>query len=282
MRQAKVRFLVIWRNQMRGNNEVFFMRHKLLFLPFLVAIVGLSMVGQRPKAASPSALSLPDTDVPVVVELFTSQSCSSCPPADALLGELNKHPNIIAFSCHVTYWDHLDWRDTLSRKFCTERQRSYARHQGKRQVYTPQMVVNGEYEFVGNNKNEVMRYVSLASKTVKPIKLSLKGTTISATLPGLGPDASPQTLWLASYQASHTQAIPSGENRGKTITYTNSIATLQNVGTWDGRAKTLTLPRPAGEAAPAGETEGPGYALIAQPNGFGPIRAAGAFKPSPN
>lgn len=246
-----------------------FMKHKLLFLPFLVAIVGLSYIGQMPKAQSPSMLSLPETDAPLVVELFTSQSCSSCPPADFLLGELNKHSNIIAFSCHVTYWDHLNWRDTLSRKFCTNRQRAYAQFQDKRQVYTPQMVVNGEFEFVGSNRMDVMRYVSLAGKTVQPIALTLNGKTLSATFPDLGQDAPKQTLWLIRYHATDTVSIPSGENRGKTITYTNSIENLEQVGTWDGNAQTLSFKRPDGEA------ENPGYALIAQPQGFGVISAAG-------
>ena len=250
-----------------------FMKHKLLFLPFLVAIVGLSYIGQMPKAESPSILSLPETDAPLVVELFTSQSCSSCPPADYLLGELNKHSNIIAFSCHVTYWDHLNWRDTLSQKFCTDRQRAYARFQGKRQVYTPQMVVNGAFEFVGSNRFEIMRYVSLAGNTVQPIVLNLNAQTLSATMPPLSKDAALQTLWLIRTQASHTQAIRSGENRGKTITYTNSIETLEQVGTWDGSAQVLTFPRPDGEAS------SPGYALIAQPQGFGVISAAGKIYP---
>ena len=92
---------------------------------------------------------------PVVVELFTSQSCSSCPPADRNLGKLSENPNVIALGFHVTYWNHLHWEDTLSNEFSTKRQRSYAAAFRNGRVYTPQMVVNGEQEFVGSNGSKV-------------------------------------------------------------------------------------------------------------------------------
>jgi len=241
-----------------------FMKHKLLFLPFLIAIVGLSMMGEK---APVQVISQAKADGPVVVELFTSQSCSSCPPADALLGELAKHDNVIALGCHVTYWDHLNWRDTLSRKFCTDRQRAYARQMGSKQVYTPQMVVNGQIEFVGSNRTEATR--AIASTTVQPIQLTLSNDTLTATLPALSGGPSLQTLWLMRTHADHTQAIKSGENRGKTITYVNSVETLEQLGTWSGTAQTLSFPMPKGDA------ENPSYVLIAQPQGFGAITAAG-------
>ena len=241
------------------------MRHKLLFLPFLIAIVGLSMMGEK---APVQIISQAKADGPVVVELFTSQSCSSCPPADALLGELAKHDNVIALGCHVTYWDHLNWRDTLSRKFCTDRQRAYARHMDAHQVYTPQMVVNGDVQFVGSNRTEATR--AIASSTVQTIKLErADDNTITATLPALTGGPTLQTLWLMRTHSDHTQAIKSGENRGKTITYVNSVETLEQVGTWSGTAQTLSFPLPKGEA------ENPSYVLIAQPQGFGAITAAG-------
>ena len=242
-----------------------FMRHKLLFLPFLVAIVGLSMMGEE---APVQVISQAKADGPVVVELFTSQSCSSCPPADALLGELAKHDNVIALGCHVTYWDHLNWRDTLSRKFCTDRQRAYARHMGASQVYTPQMVVNGAHQFIGSNRTEATR--AIASSTVQSIKLERRDdSTLTATLPALTGGPSLQTLWLMRTHADHTQAIKSGENRGKTITYVNSVETLEQLGTWSGTAQTLSFPVPKGDA------KNPSYVLIAQPQGFGGITAAG-------
>ena len=249
------------------------MKRNLLILASLTVMTGLWMMGTRAPVGAASLTTtehaLAPAHGPVVVELFTSQSCSSCPPADALLGELAKNNhNIIAFSCHVTYWDHLNWRDTLSRKFCTERQRAYAAHMGSRQVYTPQMVVNGTHGFVGSNRTDAQRYIS--SGAVLPIKLALnKNDTISATLPALPQGASPQTLWLIRYHDAHTQAIKSGENRGKTITYTNSIEAMNAVGVWDGRAQTFQFP------APEGKAPNPGYAVIAQPNGFGAISAAG-------
>ncbi|MEG3618927.1 DUF1223 domain-containing protein [Magnetovibrio sp. PR-2] len=207
------------------------------------------------------------TPAPVVVELFTSQSCSSCPPADKLLGKLAQNPNVIAFSCHVTYWDHLNWRDTLSRKFCTERQRAYAAFMKSRQIYTPQMVVNGEHGFVGSNRSDALKYMS--SSAVVGIELQAQDGVLVARMPDLGKSAEAQTLWLIRYHDSHTQDIPSGENRGRTITYTNSIETLDQVDTWDGTAVELRFELPEGEA------QNPGFALLAQPQGFGPISAAG-------
>lgn len=253
-----------------------FMRHKLLFLPFLVAIVGLSLVGQR-DSVDAAPLAVPAPQGPLVVELFTSQSCSSCPPADALLGELQaQNQDIIALSCHVTYWDHLNWHDTLSHKFCSDRQRAYARQMKKRQVYTPQMVVNGRHEFVGSNRSEAQRL--LHSGTVQKIVLEHSdGQTLTATLPTLTQGPKLQTLWLLSYRTSTTQVIASGENGGRTVTYTHSVDTLDQVGTWSGQAQTLSFPRP--NADPEDATSPPaathGYALIAQPYGFGPIAAAG-------
>jgi len=253
---------------MQGETELDFMRHKLLFLPFLIAIVGLSMLGQRGSVDAANPVPAPAHKAPVVVELFTSQSCSSCPPADALLGELAKHDNVIALGCHVTYWDHLNWRDTLSRKFCTERQRAYARHMGANQVYTPQMVVNGTVQFVGSNRAKASQ--AIASSTVQPIKLERTDTnTLTATLPVLAGGPALQTLWMMRTHSEHTQAIKSGENRGKTITYVNSVETLEQVGTWSGSAQTLSFPLPKGEA------ENPSFTLIAQPQGFGGITAAG-------
>jgi len=248
------------------------MKHKLLFLPFLVAIVGLAMIGRRGPVDAVSAAPLPQLDGPVVVELFTSQSCSSCPPADELLGELATHNDVIAIGCHVTYWDHLNWRDTLSHKFCTSRQRAYARHLGKNQVYTPQMVVSGTDEFIGSNRAKALN--ALTAGAVQPIALKrIDADTLTATLPALSGGPALQTLWLMRLQPRHTQAIRSGENRGATITYVNAVEALEQVGTWSGNAQALTL------AIPKGETENPGYALIAQPQGFGPISAAGQLKP---
>ena len=250
---------------------MYFLRHKLLFLPFLIAIVGLSMFDGSPKT---NVVSAAHADTLAVVELYTSQSCSSCPPADALLGELvTANPNLIAFSCHVTYWDHLNWRDTLSREFCTNRQRAYAKHLADPRVYTPQRVVNGAQGFVGSDRGEA--YARIAESAVLPIGLSLTEEGLGAQMPDLSPTAPKQTLWLLSFNASHTQAIRSGENRGRTITYTNSVETLEQVGVWNGTAQTLSFPRPQSEA------DTPGYILLAQPRGFGPISAAGKLVSTP-
>lgn len=215
-------------------------------------------------------LDLSASSVPVVVELFTSQSCSSCPPADKVLSELADNPNVIALSCHVDYWDHLHWKDTLSQSFCTDRQRSYARAMNSRRVYTPQMVVNGRSEFVGSNRGQAGNVISKAQKTpnVKMIEIAKSGDdSVEITLPQLvkGGD---YTVWIMGYNAPHTQSIPSGENRGRTVLYKNSVTALDTLGRWSGEGRTERFTLPKG-------TNTAGLAVIAQDGTHGHIAAAG-------
>lgn len=211
---------------------------------------------------------------PVVVELFTSQSCSSCPPADEVLSDLARRNTIIALGCHVTYWDHLDWKDTLSLPACTERQRAYAAERGTRQVYTPQMVVNGRAEFVGSNRMLASLETARAENQTFPIAITRATPgTLEIALPKL--EGTPAlTLWLATFATAHTEHMSSGENRGRTVTYVNAVRTLSDAGSWSGRAeiRSLPLPRP-----PEGAAEPDGYAVLAQTGKAGPILAAGAW-----
>lgn len=220
------------------------------------------------------SLDVSSGDVPVVVELFTSQSCSSCPPADKVLGDLTAADNVIALSCHVDYWDHLHWKDTLSQKFCTERQRSYSRAMNSRRVYTPQMVVNGQTEFVGSRGGQAVKTVSDAGNggAVKAIRISRSGDRLNVTLPDVA-GTGHYTIWVMGYNASHMLNIPSGENRGRTVKYTNSVIALDRLGSWagDSQAHEIALPR-----ATAGNLDG--VAIIAQQGSHGAIVAAGNLK----
>lgn len=206
----------------------------------------------------------------VVVELFTSQSCSSCPPADKVLSELAQKPNIIALGCHVTYWDHLHWKDTLSQEFCTKRQRQYASYSNSRRVYTPQMIVNGTSEFVGSQKRQVLKEITKARNDmpVLPIKLVLKDPdVVTVSLPAL-PENEHYGFWVIGYKKDHSQNIPSGENKGRSIHYTNAVLSLES---FDAGNKNFEFSAPDHQ-------EINGLAIIAQQNNHGPIIAAGKIE----
>ncbi|GJL85665.1 MAG: coproporphyrinogen III oxidase [Micavibrio sp.] len=174
---------------------------------------------------------------PVVVELFTSQSCSSCPAADKALAELvRENKNIIALSCHVTYWNHLRWKDTLSKPECSRRQREYAIALGNgKRVYTPQMVVNGENGFVGSHRKEAKKAIANAG-SITPISLSKQDSkTLMADLPEL--PAKLYRLISFGYKNNHTENIKGGENGGKILRSTNAVVYAGPAESWDGSAK---------------------------------------------
>ncbi|MDD9715309.1 DUF1223 domain-containing protein [Dinoroseobacter sp. PD6] len=187
----------------------------------------------------------------VVVELFTSQGCSSCPPADALLAELDKSADVIALALHVDYWDYIGWKDSFADPENTERQRGYARAAKARSIFTPQMVIGGVDHVIGYKPMDV-------ANTVQKHRAAPDGATVSARLNGdtviirLSPgDArGAMVVSLVGYVPKETVKIKRGENAGKTITYTNTVREFVSLGTWDGRAqKDLRHPKPAGEAA---------------------------------
>lgn len=209
---------------------------------------------------------------PVIVELFTSQSCSSCPPADKVLKDIADKPGVIALGCHVTYWDHLSWKDTLSLPACTERQRDYSRAFAKRGPYTPQAVINGIDEMVGSRKRAVLS--SLKKRQSQPpatINTSMIGHDLTMSLPAIDIGGQTLSLWLFAYDDAHTQSIPSGENRGRTVDYINPVRHIVSLGSWDGTARTVQ--HNIGAMSASG-----GYAVLAQPAELGPVYAAGSVK----
>ena len=180
------------------------------------------------------------SEAPVVVELFTSQSCSSCPPADKLLGKIvNQHDNVIALSCHVTYWNHLHWKDTLSKSFCTDRQRDYGAKIARGRVYTPQMVINGQYEFVGSRSGRAKAAIKAGSNKLKSVEIMKSPTGYKVKLPAVG--RGDYSVAAFSYIEKHTESIPSGENRGRTVAYTHPVTDLISLGNWDGSIKSKTF-----------------------------------------
>lgn len=185
-----------------------------------------------------------------VVELFTSQGCSSCPPADALLGQLAKRDDIVALTMPVSYWDHLGWKDTLARDVYAERQRAYAASRGDREIYTPQMVVNGVAHVVGSSAEAIEDALRRTDKTLEkvPVSISLASSNGEVQVSAGGvPDGinySPATLWMACFTRTVNVDIRRGENNGHRITYTNVVRTLTPVAHWTGQEISLHLAMP--------------------------------------
>jgi hypothetical protein len=183
------------------------------------------------------------SDTKTVVELFTSQGCSSCPKADKLLGELASDPRLIALSLAVDYWDYLGWRDTLALHAHSVRQKGYSTHRGDRHVYTPQIVLNGVAEVIGNNRSAIEHAVTkIETKKLLAIPVGLTRTDKNIEIEigaGTGPAAS---VWIVSVTQKQPVAIERGENRGKTITYHNVVRAWIKAADWNGSAVKKTQP----------------------------------------
>jgi hypothetical protein len=181
-------------------------------------------------------------DPKAVIELFTSQGCSSCPPADTYLGELAERDDVIALSIHVDYWDYIGWKDTFAKPEHSLRQRAYAKARGDGRVYTPQIVVNGLDHHVGSSRRSVEKVVD-ASSLPLPIEVSESGGTIRIAIPeNSGLTGEHTTVRLVTYSSNATVEIQRGENRGETITYHNVVRTMRPIGMWEGEEMVITLP----------------------------------------
>ena len=198
--------------------------------------------------AGPANAETPGPAIKSVLELFTSQGCSSCPPADALLAQLDKNPDIVTLSYSVDYWNYLGWHDTLSSSANSERQRDYARMRGDGRVYTPQIVVDGLTHVNGSNEAAIemaMRNAAKRLEVVKvPVNIRAEGDTLIIGI-GAAPEKSDErsaTVWLAVAKKDVTVAITRGENRGRTLSYHHPVKELTPVGMWNGDAMTLRLP----------------------------------------
>ncbi|MEP3630205.1 MAG: DUF1223 domain-containing protein [Hyphomicrobiales bacterium] len=177
-----------------------------------------------------------------VIELFTSQGCSSCPPADELAAEYAKDPDLVVLTLPVTYWDYLGWKDTFAKKEFTHRQYGYAALRGDQSVYTPQVVVNGSNHAVGSDPNGINKLVKRGSLPVD-INIEQAGVDIKIDVEGKSP-ISTGTVWMALLQRSGTVAIGRGENRNTEITYTNIVKEMRPLGEWKGEAMTMKFAKP--------------------------------------
>ena len=175
-----------------------------------------------------------------VIELFTSQGCSSCPPADALLGKLAHDPNVIALSLPIDYWDYIGWKDTLALAGHTNRQKAYSRVRGDRGVYTPQAIVNGAAQALGSDATDIERAIGQShrnSETLSiPLSLSAADDKVVVNAPAAKTPDERGEVWLCPV------AIGRGENQGRKITYHNAVRRWIKLGEWNGTPATWTVP----------------------------------------
>jgi hypothetical protein len=181
-----------------------------------------------------------------VVELFTSQGCSSCPDADRLLGELSKDPGVLALSLPINYWDYLGWKDTLADARHGTRQKAYSQVRGDRAVYTPQIVVNGVAQALGSDRDAIEQAVTESRREADvlsvPVALSIDKDAVTVKT-SAGEAAAPTAeVWLCPVSRAIQVHIGRGENRGKTITYTNVVRGWIKLGTWTGGQVTWRVP----------------------------------------
>jgi hypothetical protein len=228
-----------------------------------VALSGLSLLVASPVLAQAAS--------GTVVELYTSQGCSSCPPADAYLTRLSQEPGVIALALHVDYWDYIGWEDKFASPKYSDRQRAYARASGTSTIYTPQMIIQGKDQAVGSDPDAVAgmirRHQSAESMVV--LQLMRDGGTVSIRAAARVALSAPLIVQLVRYKPTARVAIERGENAGRTIEYTNIVTSWARIGKWDGASDlVMDAPAPGGDAV----------VVILQEEGPGMIFAASSVK----
>ena len=209
-----------------------------------VAMTGFA--GAQDTSARPAG-----APIRAVLELYTSQGCNSCPPADALLGVYAKRDDLVALTLPVDYWDYLGWKDTFASPKFTARQRAYAKERGDGRIYTPQIVVNGVTHVLGRSAADIDRAIADSSARFAtsrvPITTRIEGARIiiEAGDAPVASAASEATIWLAVLQKEAEVPVRSGENRGKSLKYYNIVRELTTVGMWKGKAERFELARDA-------------------------------------
>jgi len=227
------------------------MRVRRLLLTFLsagaAAFLTASSLSSAPANLEPSQ----PAPIRAVVELFTSQGCSSCPPADTLLKTLADDPSIMALTLPVDYWNYLGWKDTFASSRNSDRQRSYAKVRGDGSIYTPQVVVNGIQHVNGASKAEIENAIGATSKSLGPDRIPVRfwqeNNTLNIATGGAQPGhpVEEATIWFGVVQTSGTVDVTQGENKGKSLTYTNIVRELTPIGLWKGLPMQIQIPRGA-------------------------------------
>lgn len=237
---------------------------------FLAALLSVCLTGAH-KNGDAQELPVAEPPVvepaPVVLELFTSQGCAFCPPADQLMGQMIQQKGVIGLSCHVDYFDvH---KDSLGKSFCTARQSNYNRLIGKGPRYTPQLIVNGHMDMIGYEAGRISTAILRArSEAILPIKITAENPdSFTIALPKLTTKNENFQLWLAVFDSTRTVTIAEGSNLGKKLTYYNVVRDLKDLGTWDGSPQERLI---------SAGTDYNGISLIAQSTKTGRILAAGS------
>ncbi|MBK1670882.1 hypothetical protein CKO28_22975 [Rhodovibrio sodomensis] len=228
-------------------------RHVLLFA-LAVLLLPLARAAQADDAR------------PVVVELFTSQGCSSCPPADRLLGEIKDRPGVIALSLHVDYWDYIGWEDPYGKARHTGRQQAYKRQLELDYVYTPQIVVDGRLQVIGSRRSAVLDRIDRARGRPPIVRPRLDGGT--AVIPAAEVAAGAR-VWLVTFDARHATQVGDGENAGDRLVNHNVVRSWRDLGAYTGARR--EIPLDVAEARAAGRS---GCALLVQREGTGEILGA--------
>ena len=215
---------------------------------------------------------------PVVIELYTSQACSSCPPADKFLGELARQKGVIALSLHVTYWNYLGWKDNFSSAAATSRQRAYRWSLRQSMIWTPQIIVHGRYPTVGSDRSKVGYYMGHVLKgeyAHVPVTLEKAGAGKIRVLVGAATGKAPKAgeIYLFLFDKQHTRKIRAGENAGRTITYSHVVREIRRIGDYKGDAVALTVSA-AGDKGAARD----GAVVLVQNRRVGPIFGAAQLK----
>ncbi|MFZ5783179.1 MAG: DUF1223 domain-containing protein [Pseudomonadota bacterium] len=241
------------------------------------ALTGMAVAGAVASRAQARKPADKRAEGPWLVELFTSQGCSSCPPADAYLGTLARRPDIVALSFHVDYWDYIGWKDPFATRATTERQRAYVRALHQRYVYTPQMVVEGIGHETGRDPAAIEKLLARAQrKSVQRATPDLSRSTggaLTVRLDAFALDGRSADVTLAVYDRRHATPIASGENQGRMIENFNTVRRLQRLARWDGAPATWTIDD-------ADLQPGKGAAVIVQWADQGPVIGCNKLEPA--
>lgn len=243
------------------------------FILTLILVFGASAVAQgevRAQAAAPeNAAPQEARRGPVLLELFTSQGCSACPPADKLLASLAGREDLLVLSFHVSYWDHMGWADPFAIPASTRRQRGYARTMRSRSIYTPQMVVQGFAAAVGSDEAKIDALVREAAPTVALEIAREMGSVerISVTIPEIAVASGPMELWAVVFASADGRFVPQGENAGHMLQHANVVRHAGIVAVVERTPALVQFDRP--------DMPADGVALILQGRNLGPVVGTG-------
>jgi hypothetical protein len=238
-------------------------------MSFRTVLAGVALAASLLVAVSPAGAG--SGKRPVVLELFTSQGCNSCPPADALIGQIaSTRHDVLALSLPVTYWDMLGWKDTLASEANTRRQKAYAETMHSGGVYTPQAVIDGVDDLVGSKDQVIAAALAARAADAENVAVSISATPKEIrVLIGPGRNSQDATIWLFHILGKANVAITGGENGGQKIVYRNVVRDVRAVGMWKGQQVILDLPR-ADMPSPPHDA----IAVIVQEGGYGRIVGA--------